>query len=146
MQPNPTWQHHSGIFFSGDPPKKVIKKFIFILLAPRQGGTKKIHIYWGPGSSNLGDYNTKHHSPYHHILMRPKFLHTDILVNQLRICRLQGCVNYWAGVCTRSHGSMNNKAIIPLITTRFNPKYPTGNLSYPHLVVRIILRAPWSLR
>ena len=29
-------------------------------------------IYWRPGSNNVGDYVSKHHSPDHHQSMRPK--------------------------------------------------------------------------
>ena len=32
-------------------------------------------IYWQPGITNLGNYHTKHHSPAHHQLMRPTYLH-----------------------------------------------------------------------
>jgi hypothetical protein len=32
-------------------------------------------VYWKPGAGNLGDYHTKHHSPAHHQLMRPVYLH-----------------------------------------------------------------------
>ena len=34
-------------------------------------------IYWQPGITNLGDYHTKQHSPAHHKLMRPMYLHTS---------------------------------------------------------------------
>ena len=30
-------------------------------------------IYWRPGSNNVGDYVSKHHSPDHHQSMRPNF-------------------------------------------------------------------------
>ena len=32
-------------------------------------------VYWKPGTTNLGDYPTKHHSTEHHIKMRPVYLH-----------------------------------------------------------------------
>ena len=32
-------------------------------------------IYWGPGSANLADYFTKHHSPAHHQQVRSTYLH-----------------------------------------------------------------------
>ena len=35
------------------------------------------NIYWAPVSTNLGDYNTKHHPLNHHHLMRPQFLHDE---------------------------------------------------------------------
>ena len=36
---------------------------------------KEFLVFWRPGHSNLGDYATKHHSPAHHILVRPIYLH-----------------------------------------------------------------------
>jgi hypothetical protein len=47
-------------------------------------------IYWGPGHSNLADYRTKHHSPAHHRLMRPTYLHQtkEKLANTLLTCLL----------------------------------------------------------
>ena len=32
-------------------------------------------LYWKPGSENLIDFFTKHHSPAHHQRMRPHFIH-----------------------------------------------------------------------
>ena len=34
-------------------------------------------IFWKPGSENLADYFTKHHSPTHHKRMRPFFIHSN---------------------------------------------------------------------
>ena len=34
-------------------------------------------IYWHPGITNLGDCQTKHHSPSHHQLMQTTYLHTS---------------------------------------------------------------------
>ena len=51
-------------------------------------------IYWQPGITNLGEYHTKHHSPAHHQLMRPTYLHTSEELAQCAIAQiLQGCVN-----------------------------------------------------
>ena len=33
-------------------------------------------VYWDKGSKMKADYYTKHHSPSHHQLMRPQYLHT----------------------------------------------------------------------
>ena len=33
-------------------------------------------IHWSPGSTNLADYFSKHHSPVHHVEMRKTFLYT----------------------------------------------------------------------
>ena len=43
-------------------------RFYWIQDPTRQG---QFLIYWKPGSTNLGDYLTKHHYPAHHRLMRP---------------------------------------------------------------------------
>jgi hypothetical protein len=55
-------------------------------------------IYWRPGSENLGDYFTKHHSPSHHRLMRPVFLHPTPTQKPSYSDALRGCVNS-ASVC-----------------------------------------------
>lgn len=36
----------------------------------------QFHIYWAPGANNLADYFTKHHSPQHHLAVRPIYVHT----------------------------------------------------------------------
>ena len=41
-------------------------------------------IYWRPGSNNVGDYVSKHHSPAHHQSMRPK--HFINLIRQNPSC------------------------------------------------------------
>jgi hypothetical protein len=35
---------------------------------------KEIQFLWKPGKTNRGDYFTKHHSPSHHRMMRPRYL------------------------------------------------------------------------
>ena len=51
-------------------------------------------IYWLPGSTNLGDYFTKHKSHARHCLVRPIYLHaTTSLVKYVIANILQGCVN-----------------------------------------------------
>ena len=52
--------------------KAIDMRFYCIRYLTHQGQFK---IYWVPGSTNLGDYHTKHHSPSHHRLMRPHLLH-----------------------------------------------------------------------
>jgi hypothetical protein len=51
--------------------KAIDMRFYWVRDRIRQG---QFHIYWRPGKDNLADYFTKHHSPAHHQLMRPKFL------------------------------------------------------------------------
>ena len=36
---------------------------------------KHFEVFWKPGVSNLRYYFTKHHSPEHHKVMRPIYLH-----------------------------------------------------------------------
>ena len=52
--------------------KAIDMRFYWLNYCTCQG---HFNIYWAPGSTNLGDYQTKHHSPSHHGLMRPQFLH-----------------------------------------------------------------------
>jgi hypothetical protein len=37
----------------------------------------QFNIYWGPGKHNMANYYTKHHSPTHHQLMQPSYLHME---------------------------------------------------------------------
>ena len=51
---------------------------------------KQFNIYWKPGSTNKGDYFTKHFSPSHHSTVRPSYLHVTKYGKRIT---LQGCVN-----------------------------------------------------
>jgi hypothetical protein len=53
--------------------KAIDMRFYWLQDRSKQG---QFIIYWRPGSQNLGDYHTKHHSRAHHRLMRPTYLHT----------------------------------------------------------------------
>ena len=56
---------------------------------------KQFLVYWKPGSTNLGDYHTKHHPPAHHRLMRSTYLHpTEQLANTAIAHILRGCLCY----------------------------------------------------
>ena len=51
-------------------------------------------IYWCPGSTNIGEYFTKHQYPAHHFLMQHIYLHpTTSLDNYVITNILLGCVN-----------------------------------------------------
>ena len=82
--------------FANDTIKQKISKainmrFYWIQERTQQG---QFFIYWKPGSTNLGEYFTKHHSPAHHRLMRPTYLHpTTHLTNAAIFHILRGCVN-----------------------------------------------------
>jgi hypothetical protein len=58
-------------------------------------------VYYRPGVSNLADPFTKHHSPAHMRLMRPKFLHPtpNNLANAAFSHLARGCVNSPARAC-----------------------------------------------
>jgi hypothetical protein len=72
-------------------------RFYSIKYRVRQGQFK---TYWGPGSRNLADYFTKHHSPAHY--SQDVYNHADerpINREGIRDSALRGCVNtsYKAG-------------------------------------------------
>ena len=49
-------------------------------------------VYWRPGSENIGNYHTKHHSPAHHQQMRPVYLritNTPPVQRTARVCKIQ---------------------------------------------------------
>ena len=50
----------------------------------------QFNIYWKPGSTNRGDYFTKHCPPAHHSTVRPSYLH---VAKYGKRSTLQGCVN-----------------------------------------------------
>ena len=51
---------------------------------------KQFNIYWKPGSTNRGDYFTKHFPPAHHSKVRSIYLH---VAKYGKRSTLQGCVN-----------------------------------------------------
>ena len=76
-------------------PKAFCMRFYWIRDSTGQG---QFNIYWGPRSTNIGDYQTKHHAPVHHRLMRPHFLHYKTHVNLADLVimhLLKGCVNHF---------------------------------------------------
>jgi hypothetical protein len=52
--------------------KAIDMRFYWVRDRSNQGHFK---VYWAPGRETLGDYFTKYHSPKHHRLMQPTFLH-----------------------------------------------------------------------
>jgi hypothetical protein len=73
--------------------KSMDMRFYWIKDRVKQGQLK---IYLGPGSQNLADYFTKHHSPAHHRRIRDVYIHADErLVNRKGVTdsALRGCVN-----------------------------------------------------
>jgi hypothetical protein len=53
--------------------KAMDMRFYWIKDRQQQG---QFRLYWASGSTNRGDYFTKHHSPAHHRIMRPHYMHT----------------------------------------------------------------------
>ena len=53
--------------------KAMDMRFYWIKDRQKQG---QFRLYWASGSKNRGDYFTKHHSPAHHRIMRPYYMHT----------------------------------------------------------------------
>ena len=66
--------------------KAMDMRFYWVIDRIKQGQFK---VYWRPGSTNLADYPTKHHSAEHHIKVHPLYLHEL----QGKNSKLQGCVN-----------------------------------------------------
>ena len=61
---------------------------------------KQFRFYWRPGNTNVADYWTKHHSPAHHVEMRPEILTSYKALLDFRIRQkrgLQGCVKVSTG-------------------------------------------------
>ena len=46
---------------------------------------KMFRVYWRPGTTNLADYQTKHHPAAHHRNVQAEFLTTSEVVNKLRL-------------------------------------------------------------
>jgi hypothetical protein len=109
--------------------KAIDMRFYWIKDRTRQG---QFLVYWRPGVTNLADYHTKHHSPAHHRLVRPSFLHpTEQLAHLVIALLLRGCVKSPRDSLSRtsrypavngrnqcrpsiSHGSALSPTIIPL--------------------------------
>ena len=52
---------------------------------------RKFKTFWISVATNLSGYNTNHYSPARHWLICQKYLHIENLINQLKVCLLQGC-------------------------------------------------------
>jgi hypothetical protein len=74
--------------------KAIDMRFYWLQDRIKQG---QFHIYWAPGSINLGDYYTKHHSPAQHKRVHPIYRYTATSPSSL-----QGCVELLAGRNKRS--------------------------------------------
>jgi hypothetical protein len=72
-------------------------------------------VYWRPGSTNLADYFTKHHSTAHHRTMRPVYLLTPS--SQRAPASLQGCVHLGPGTPHHEPGSQASAAHVTTVTS-----------------------------
>ena len=94
----------------------------------------KFIVYWQPGSTNLGDYHSKHHSTSHCQLMRSTYLHP---IENLAHCAidilLQGCVNSRLSNPVR-HGSSSHRSIpIPNYVCPSYVKHTNDSVFRPYL-------------
>ena len=51
---------------------------------------KQFQIIWRKGKLNMADYFTKHHPPWHHKIMRYRYLHKALSLR--RVSSVRGCV------------------------------------------------------
>ena len=130
--------------------KEIDIRFYWIRDCTRQGEFK---IYWAPRSTNLGDYHTKHHSPSHHRLMRPQFLHDDPHVQLASIVImhiLQGCVNSRKMRAVRAEPDINSRKHITdvrcllLIMSGSARARIFGELTHPHRRCMTTRLASWT--
>jgi hypothetical protein len=73
--------------------KAIYMRFYWIKDRVKQG---QFNVFWGPGSRNLADYFTDHHSPAHHKRMREIYIHaSEQPMNRKgsRDSAFRGCVN-----------------------------------------------------
>jgi hypothetical protein len=75
-------------------------------------------VHWRPGSDNLADYHTKHHSPTHHRRMRPTYLLPEPTQMPKKLNALRGCVKSRAQV--HAHHAR-------LHTTSYKPEHPESS-------------------
>eukprot|EP00957_Ditylum_brightwellii_P105466 8040005-Ditylum_brightwellii.AAC.1 len=67
-------------------------------------------MYWHPGTENLGDYHTKHHSAAHHKHMWQYYLHQVEALAHYAMCM---CVESNGGRDTRAHNSEGRPMPLP---------------------------------
>ena len=65
-------------------------------------------IHWKPGTSNLGDYHTKHHPTQHHRDVRPVYLYTDDETHQCNLLYLHTETNQANFIYEATHINQSN--------------------------------------
>ena len=66
-------------------PKAMDMRFYWVQDRIKQ---KNFKVFWNPGTTNLGDYYTKHHVPNHHCNLRENYIHYPGIPRQAsaRVC------------------------------------------------------------
>ena len=62
---------------------------------------QQFQLLWRRGRTNMADYFTKHHPPWHHKIMRYKYLHRALLTQ--RLSRERGCITSLRSVPGHPH-------------------------------------------
>ena len=121
--------------------KAIDMRFYWICDRTSQG---QLLIYWQPGTTNLGDYNTKHHSPAHQQLMQPKYLHTSEELAQCAIAHImRGCVNFRFPKTVR-HGTSLHR-ICPKLLIDSSPSQLKSQKSVRRPTVKLFGSSPSRL-
>ena len=98
-------------------------------------------IYWQPGITNLGNYHTKHHSPAHNQIMRPRYLHTSEEFAQCANAHvLLGCVNSRVPKTVRQGTSLHRICLKLLIDS--SPSQLESQTSVRRSAVKLFVLSP----
>jgi len=84
---------------------------------------KQFEVYWRPGSTNLADYFTKHHSPSHHRQIRSTYLHSK----EHAFSVLRGCVDS-PKTHANNHAGLSNTGLTDQYRTQHHEDH-TNRLS-----------------
>ena len=121
--------------------KSIDMRFYWIRNRTSQG---QFLIYWQPGITNLGDYHTKQHSPAHHQLILPTYLHILEELAQCAIAHiLRGCVNSCVPKTVR-HGTYLHR-ICPKLSIDSSPSRLESQTSVRRTTVKLFGSSPIRL-
>ena len=76
---------------------------------------KHFQVIWRKGSLNMADYFTKHHPPWHHKIMRYRYLHKALYLSQ--VTPVRGCVTSLPSVHPRLPLTATSRHLRPLSYT-----------------------------
>ena len=119
-------------------PKAINMRFYWICDRTSQG---QFLIYWQLSITNLGDYHTKHHSPAHHQLMQPTYLHT---LKELAQCAIAHIMRGFVNSCvpkTVRHGTSLHR-IFPKLSIGLIPSGLQSQTSVRRLTVKLFGSSP----